>query len=132
MDIFEKASRLKLRFTVIGRGNLSAEDLWDLTERQLDSIYASLAEYAQKQDVKRLMDANRMDDGVSLRMSLIEHVFNVKKAEREARAAKASMREEFNRLLDIKAKKKDAALEGLSDTELDTKLAEIRETLENS
>jgi hypothetical protein len=130
MSIFEQASRKKLRFAVTGIGNISTEDLWDLSLGKLDEIYAGLAEHAQKQNVTRLMDTNRVDDGVSLRMSLIEHVFNTKKAEWEAHKLRVQARQEFNRLLDIKARKQVASLEALSEEELDAKIAELQEALE--
>jgi len=126
-NIFEVATRQKVRFDF--RGSLSVEDLWDLTLEQLDIIYAGLSEQAKLQEVKHLMDTSRTDDGLALRMALVQRVFNVKVEERNARVTREQTRAEYERLLDIKARKQDAALEGLGEEELDAKIAEILEKL---
>jgi len=126
-NIFEVATRQKVRFDF--RGSLSVEDLWDLTLERLDMIYAGLSEQAKLQEVKHLMDTSRTDDGLALRMALVQRVFNVKVEERNARVTREQTRAEYERLLDIKARKQDAALEGLGEEELDAKIAEILEKL---
>jgi len=128
MTIFERASRLKLRFASV-RGNLSVEDLWDLSEKQLNSIYTNLAAESRNSEIESLIEPSPEDAAMSLRKDIVRHVFSTKKAEREARAAKAQVREEFQHLLELRARKADEALEGLDLETLDAKIAELESKL---
>ena len=127
-NIFETASRLKLRFSGV-RGNLSVEDLWDLSFQQLDDMYASLDEVAQKDGVKHLLAEPRKDDGATLRMALIERVFTVKTEERRVQVQRAEDHAALSRLMDIKAQNQNAAEKALEPEALDAMIAEIKSRL---
>jgi len=127
-NIFEVASRLKLRFSGV-RGNLSIEDLWDLSEQNLNSIYTALAAESRNSEVESLITPNAEDAALTLKKDLVRHVFGVKKAEREARAARAQVREQYQQLLEIKARKQNEELEGLELAELNAKIAELESKL---
>jgi len=126
-NIFEVASRLKLRFLVTGRGNLAVEDLWDLSEKQLNSIYTELAAESRNSEVESLIEPSVEDKALSLRKDVVRHVFGVKKAERVELAAKAQKRERRARLLEIRARKQDAELEALDLEALDAEIAELED-----
>ena len=126
-NIFEVASRLKLRFLVTGRGNLAVEDLWDLSEKQLNSIYTELAAESRNSEVESLIEPSVEDKALSLRKDVVRHVFGVKKAERVELAAKAQKRERRARLLEIRARKQDAELEALDLEALDVEIAELED-----
>jgi len=127
-NIFETASRNKVRFSGV-RGNLSVEDLWDLSFQQLDDMYAGLDEVAQKDGVKHLMDECREDDGTALKMALIERVFTVKVEERNAQKQRAEDRAALKRLMEIKARNKNAAEEELDPVALDAMISELKQKL---
>ena len=126
-NIFETASRNKVRFLVTGRGNLAVEDLWDLSEKQLNSIYTELAAESRNSEVESLIEPSVEDKALSLRKDVVRHVFGVKKAERVELAAKAQKRERRARLLEIRARKQDAELEALDLEALDAEIAELED-----
>jgi len=126
-NIFEVASRWKLRFLVTGRGNLAVEDLWDLSEKQLNSIYTELAAESRNSEVESMIEPSVEDKALSLRKDVVRHVFGVKKAERVELAAKAQKRERRARLLEIRARKQDAELEALDLEALDAEIAELED-----
>lgn len=127
--MFEKASRLKLRFKVIGYGNLSTEDLWDLSDSVLDTTFVRLAVEAQKSEVKSLLSDSKRDEVLDLKLDVIRHIFETKKAERQARADKAETRLKIGRLVEIMAAKQDAALTEKSEEDLAAQIEELKAQL---
>ena len=85
--MFEKASRLKLRFRAQS-GSITAEDLWDLSLTQLDNIAVFL-----NRELRGTEDSfleTRKDQTLELRFNIVKHVLDVKKAElHDAKQAKA-------------------------------------------
>lgn len=134
MNIFEKASRTKLRFSTVV-GNLTAEQLWDLplTARKdnldLDKIarYISrdIRETSEDSFVKVNPDPRKAEN--ELRLEIVKHIIDVKmKSAADAEAALAR-RERRNKLLDALAKKEDAELSSMSREDLLKALAETDE-----
>jgi len=123
--MFEKAARLKLRFdTKFGR--LAAEDLWDLSEKDLNELYMGYAADAKESDVESLMDDSVRDTVLALQMEIVRYVFETRKAERLAQKAKMDAKARLGRLLEIKAQKQDEAFLGMSEAELDAAIAELQ------
>lgn len=122
--MFEQASRLKLRFD--HRGQLSVEDLWDLTERELDSIYKKLNAESKAADEESLMETRSREDKVlSLKIEVVKHIFSVKSAEKEERRNLAERKAKKERLMELVAKKQDAELEGKTLEELQGMINEL-------
>ena len=121
--MFEKASRLKLRFEY--KGLLSAEDLWDLSLRDLDNIYKVLNRQTRAQAEESLLERSTEDEVLTLKIDLVKHVFGVKVAEKEARENAAVKRERKEKLLSVLAEKQDKALYDLSPEELQNLIAEL-------
>lgn len=124
--MFEKATRLKLRFDS-PRGQLSIEDLWDIpltsgTGRpNLDDIAKGLhRELRATADVMSFVEphaASRTDE-LQLGFDIVKHVIEVRVAERNAAADAAKRRENKQRILEIVAMKEDESLRGKSLEEL--------------
>jgi hypothetical protein len=125
-ELFEKASRLKLRFST-DKGSLTVEDLWDL---QLTSTKGALnlddlARALHKQ-VKETADElsfvkpveSAGNEVLALKFEIVKHVITVKVGERDAAAAARVKAEQKQRALAIVAKRQDAALDNASDEEL--------------
>lgn len=118
MEMFEKATRLKLRFQ--HKGNLSAEDLWDLPLEQLDRVYSKLsAEKKGKQEDSLLMKMTDEDRVLDLQIDIVKHIVKTKLDEREARDLRAEKKMQSDKIAAIIAKKKDAVLEDMSIEELE-------------
>jgi len=129
MNIFMEASRLKLRFSVVGIGTLSVEDLWDLSEQQLNDVFMDLSKASKMSDVESLLDSSGEDKILTVKKNIVRSVFDVKKAEREERQEKARLREEYKQLLEVMSKKQGAELEKMSESDLAARLEELREKL---
>lgn len=115
-NIFEEASRLKTRFQ--HRGIISTEDLWDLNLEQLDGLYKVLMKEAKQSDEDGLITPAKADHELDIKIELVKHVFTVKKAEAEKRENDALNAAKKQRILEVLAKKREDALQGMSEDEL--------------
>jgi hypothetical protein len=122
-NIFEEASRKKLRFAF--SGNISVEDLWDLSVDKLDSLYMILAKKVNDNDGESLIKRAKSKTDDSLRMDLVKHVFNVKSEEAEAKKNLANKKMELNRLKSILAEKQDESLKNKTPEELVAMIASL-------
>ena len=118
--MFEKASRLKLRFTYYGQ--ISVEDLWDLAPKQLDELYADLATKKKQLATESLIEPRKANGEVDLRIELVKHVFEVKKAEADARRTAAAQAERRQKILEVMHRKAEEGLLGKSMNELEAML----------
>lgn len=132
MNIFEKASRIKLRFgTSIGM--LSVEDLWDLpllsttSKPCLDDIardiYKRLKDDTENISFVRPPKEDNSND--VLAFELVKHIIEAKIAERDAAEQKQLKAAKKQRILAIMAEKEDESLKGASLDELKNMLSEI-------
>jgi hypothetical protein len=129
--MFEKATRLKLRFEST-KGLLTTEDLWDLPLN-------SAARHANLNDVARaisreLKDSSQEDfvsqktpenDVLQLKMDIVKHVIAVRLAEADAAKQAAARREKKERLLGLIEQKQNEQLGGKSLEELQAMVAEL-------
>ena len=116
--MFEKASRLKLRFgsTI---GPLSSEDLWDLSLQQLNTLAKSLKKVLKESEEEDfLKETNEADVIVKLQFDLVLHVLNTKKDERKAYQEATEKKAKRQKILGIIAKKQDDSLEDMTEEEL--------------
>ena len=122
-NIFEEASRLKIRFSY--KGVISTEDLWDLSLEQLDGLYKLLMKEAKQSDEAGLIVPAKVDSELDIKIELVKHVFNVKKAEVEKRESDALKAAKKQHILEILAKKREDALQDMSEEELLAMLNDI-------
>lgn len=118
--MFEKASRIKLRFTYFGQ--LSVEDLWDLNPKQLDELYSYLATKKKQLATESLIEPRKADAELDLSVELVKHVFEVKRAEAEARRAAAAQAERRQKILEVMHRKDEEGLLGKTMEELEAML----------
>lgn len=133
MDIFEKASREKLRFST-SQGQFSVEDLWNLPLTSPSGRSVNLYDIANglnkelkesKDDLFSDAPASKGTTLTQLRFDIAKHVIETKRKEREEAQATEKRKAEKQRILELLAKKKDAALEAKSEEELQKLLAEM-------
>lgn len=121
--MFEKASRLKLRFTS-PVGPLSVEDLWDLPltsktgKANLDDLAKFLHKRVSESEVSFVERPAESNTVAKLQFDIVKHVIDTKLAERDAAKAAAEKRATKQRIIDLIAEKKDEALKGKSLEEL--------------
>lgn len=124
-NMFEQASRLKLRFPV--QGGIAVEDLWDLplTSRTGRTNLDDLARNLYR-EVKQLGDevsfveppASSKNDELNLRFEIVKHIIAVRVAERRAASEREERAAKKQQLLEILSRKENAELEGKSVEEL--------------
>jgi len=118
--MFEKASRLKLRFNY--RGICAVEDLWDLPLTALDAIFKTLNAAMKAQKEESLLETkSQADEILDLQIGIVKHIVEVRLAEQKAKQDEAANAARKQKILGIIADKQDAALQSLPIEEL-TKL----------
>lgn len=126
INLFEVATRANYQFPF--RGMINVIDLWDLSLTNLDSVFKVLNAEAKKHEEESLLNTkSKEDEEISNKIWIIKYIVSVKLAEKKAREDAKKNAEMKQRLLEIKAKRQDAALENMSDEELDKALAELGE-----
>lgn len=126
INLFEVATRANYQFPF--RGMINVIDLWDLSLTNLDSVFKALNAEAKKHEEESLLNVkSKEDEEISNKIWIIKYIVSVKLAEKKAREDAKKNAEMKQRLLEIKAKRQDAALENMSDEELDKALAELGE-----
>lgn len=124
MNIFEMATRNKFRFPY--KGLISVEDLWDLGQVQLDSIYKNLnKEIKQIQEESLLSAKNSEDAELQAKIDIVKHIFTVKQQEAIQRGIDAENADKKRRIMEILAQKQDDSLMGKSEDELRKMLKEL-------
>jgi len=122
--LFETATRNKMRFPF--RGMISVEDLWDLSLTNLDSVFKTLNAEAKKSEEESLLETkSKENEELSNKIEIVKYIVNIKLEEKKTRENARKNAEMKQRLLEIKAKRQDAALENMSDEDLDKMLAEF-------
>lgn len=122
--MFEKASRLKLRFDTT-KGQVTAEDLWDLPltstvgKANLDDVARALHKQLKSGDDVSFVDtAKKSDSIVQLKFDLVKYVIEVKLAENAARNQAAAAADKKQRIMQILAERQDDSLKTASDDDL--------------
>ena len=123
-NLFELATRNKMRFPF--NGLISVEDLWDLSLTNLDSVFKILNAEVKKSEEESLLNTkSKEDEELYNKIEIVKYIVGVKLAEKEAKEDEKKNREMKQRLLAIKAKRQNEALENLSDEDLDRAIAEL-------
>lgn len=130
-NIFEQATRQKLRFdTVVGK--LTAEDLWELplthtnaSKLTLDSIAVALHKKLEGTGESFVKSAKK-DAVIQLQFDIVIHIIETRQAEIAAKTQAKKVETEIAKIGDAIAKKKDAALEGMSVEALEARLLELK------
>jgi hypothetical protein len=128
MSLFEKASRLKLRFPTI-KGPLTAEQLWDLPLTSANGPSLDGVAKAANANLKAVTEesfvattSNPEKTQYELQLEIAKHIIAVKQEESANRLATAAKAEQRERLRQIIRDKQDQSLNNLSEEELTKRL----------
>lgn len=130
MDIFEKASRTKIRFPST-RGDLTVEQLWDLplqskTQFDLDTIAKSInREVKATSEESFVSEASATSAKLTLSLDIVKYIISVKLKENQDNLNRASKIAERDKLLNILADKQDSALKELTPDQIQKRLTEL-------
>lgn len=115
--MFEEALRRKLRFNY--KGNLTVEDLWDLSLEQLNELYGILMKKKRASVTDSLISESAEDKELNLKIEIVKYIFNVLSVEQQARIDKAQNKVKRDRIDAIIVRKQEKALEDMSIEELE-------------
>jgi len=121
--MFEKSARMKLRFTY--KGQVTVEDLWDLSAEELDSIYRGLRTKQKEASEESLLTPATGDKALNLKVDIVRHVFGIKLQEKETKLERSKRLLQRRRIAEILAQKQDQNLLNRSEEELRQLLSEM-------
>lgn len=121
VDLFKVAVKKKYRFNF--KGQLTVEDLWDLSVEDLDKIYKNLKSQQKNASEESLLDTvTKEDRELSNKIEIIKSIVTDKLAAAERAKKAAEKKAQNQRILEIMADKQDAALKEKSLEELQAML----------
>jgi hypothetical protein len=124
MENYKEVIRKKTRFTT-AKGQLSVEQLWDLSINDLDALAVSLDDSYEKSKGKSFVQKRTVKDKeLKLQLDVVLDILNTKVEESELAKLKAERKEHNQKILKLIEDKKDKALEGKSIKELTAMLEE--------
>lgn len=129
---FEKASRMKLRFTS-SKGFITTEDLWDIplvskADLSLDNMAKAVNRAIKlNEDESFVTEKNSVDAVLELKLDIIKYIIQVKLQEAKAAETNVILRAKIQKLQAIIVQKEDESLEGQSIEELTEELKKLQE-----
>lgn len=122
MEFYKIASKQKLRFQT-GKGLLSVEQLWELSEAELDALAVSLEEQYNESGKKSfLVKRSVKDKTTKLKFDLVLDILNTKVEERIASEERAEKRQKNKKIIELISQKQDETLKGKSIKQLEAML----------
>ena len=119
--MFEIATRTKMRFPF--KGMVSVEDLWDLSVRDLDSIFKTLnAQVKKSQEESLLATKTKEDETLAIQIEIVKHIVKIKLDEAEVAKQSKELKEKKQKIMEIIAAKQDESLQNASIEELQAML----------
>nr|DAE32377.1 MAG TPA: hypothetical protein [virus sp. ctviY17] len=115
--LFEMATRSKLRFPST-KGELSVEDLWDLSDKDLDVVYKNLKDQEVRSSEESLLDDANVDPKLTAAIGIVKYIFTTKRNERLAEKERINKKLTQRKYIDALSKKQDEAIEKMSEAEL--------------
>jgi hypothetical protein len=133
MNIFERASRAKLRFAS-DVGGLTTEQLWDLPLTSTSAVRPDLDKLARATNT----ELKSLDEGsfvkttpdprkvlLELQLDILKHVIDAKLVAKAANEKAAETAERKHKLLSALANKEEEALSGMSKEEIEAEIAKL-------
>ena len=122
MSVYKEANRQKLRFQT-SKGPLAAEQLWDLSLTDLDTLAVSLEEeHATSGKKSFLVKKSVKDKTAKLRFDIVLDVLTTKAEEAEEARIVKENKEHNQKILGLIQEKQDDALKGKSIKQLQAEL----------
>ena len=123
-NIFEVATRGKYRFPY--KGQITVEDLWNLSLKALDSIFKTLnAQQKQSKEESLLETKSEEDEVLDTQIAIVKHIVSVKQQDNENKLAEKERKAKKQRIMEILADKEDEGLKNMSADELRKMLEDL-------
>lgn len=126
MNMFEVAVRNKMRFPF--KGLISVEDLFDLSTKDLDSIFKTLnSQLKQSQEESLLEVKTEQDKELDTKIEIIKYIVQVKLDEEKVRMKTKENKEKKQKIMELMAKKQDESLQNMSMEDLQKMYNELED-----
>lgn len=122
MELFKLAAKEKYRFPF--RGNISVEDLFDLTTSQLDVVYKELKSQVKESSDSLLKEVSTEDKELKNKIEIVKTIFEDKMTEATQKEQALAEKQRKERIKELIAQKKDQDLADKSIEELEAMLGE--------
>lgn len=122
--LFEMATRSKLRFPST-KGELSVEDLWDLSDKDLDVVYKNLKDQEVKSSEESLLDDANVDPKLTAEIGIVRYIFTTKRNERLEAKDLIDKKRNQQLYIDALSRRKLKDIDNMSVEELEAKIAEL-------
>ena len=117
-NLFEIATRRKFRFETT-RGNLTIEELWDLSIESLDRIAVALHKKVNSEETVSFVNTSKkVNTGDELKLEIVLHVINVRVSEASESRERQLKAERARTIRDELERRKEDAIKTKSDEEL--------------
>lgn len=124
INVFEVATKNKYRFPY--RGQISVEDMWDLSVTELDKIFKTLNKQVKTAQEESLLETKtKEDETIENQIAIIRHIVSVKQKEANDRLREKERKAQKQRIMEIMADKEDEDLKSKSTEELRKMLEEL-------
>lgn len=125
--MFELASKKKIRFAS-SRGNITVEDLWDLSLEQLDTIAMALNKRVKESAEESFITKSpKADKTLMLSLEIVKSVIETKMEQADKRRKAQENKAKIDKYLELISQKQDEALTKKSLATLQKELAGISE-----
>ena len=132
MNIFEKASRLKLRFNVGSRLNLTVENLWDLPltnikGEDLDHIAIELQEQLSSNEKSFVIQQSKTKETQvnQLKFDIVKYIIDVRLEEQKVANLERQRAQEITTLKELQKQAKIRDLQNLSSEEIEERIKSL-------
>jgi len=124
INIFETAVRNKFRFDF--RGLQSVESLWDLSVRDLDSIFKTLNSQVKQIKEESLLDTKtQQNEELDVKIEIVKYIVKTKLEEEQLRNDSKNKKQKKQELYELLESKKNENLKGKSEEEIQKMIDEL-------
>ncbi len=125
--LFEKATKQKLRFPST-QGNLSVEDLWELSLQSLDTLAKTVNKKLKDESEESFISTRtKSNSELELKLEILKYIISDKMKENEAKKVRVQRNEELKLLNSLLVTNKQKELQSLSSEEILKRIAILQE-----
>lgn len=124
-NLFLEASRRKLRFET-NKGQLSTEDLWDLSLTNLDTLAKAVNKKLKEDSEESFITVrSKTNTELNLKLEILVFIIRTKQEEQEAAKNRLAKQAELSTLKELLANKKMQELSNLTSEEIQAQIAAL-------
>ena len=124
LNIFEVATRNGFRFQF--KGMISVEDLWNLSVKELDSVFKTLNSQLKEAKEESLLEAKtKQDTELDIKIQIVKYIVKTKQDEENVRLQAKEQKAKKQKIMEILENKEDESYNNMSKEELTKMLSEL-------